>query len=62
MEIRKTEDDLRPEYDLAKLGPGIRGKYYQQATAGPRVFLIAPEAEEVLPTGGAENRHENRRA
>ena len=30
---RKTrDDDLRPEYDLAKLGPGVRGKYYRQAT------------------------------
>ena len=52
----KAEDDgLRPEYDLAKLGPGVRGKYYQEAIAGPSVVLIEPDAEEVLPAGDSEN-------
>ena len=52
----KAEDDgLRPEYDLAKLGPGVRGKYYKEAIAGPSVFLIEPDVEEVLPAGDSEN-------
>jgi hypothetical protein len=55
-ESSKAEDDgLRPEYDLAKIGPGVRGKYYQEAIAGPSVFLIEPDVEEVLPAGDSEN-------
>jgi hypothetical protein len=54
---QKTEhDELRAEYDLAKLGPGVRGKYYQQATVGPGVFPIDPDVEEVNPAVDAENR------
>jgi hypothetical protein len=28
------------EYDLTKLGPGVRGKYFRQATAGTSLVLI----------------------
>jgi hypothetical protein len=49
-----VDDDLHPEYDLAKLGPGVRGKYYQQATAGPTVFLTESDVAEVLPAVGVE--------
>jgi hypothetical protein len=53
----KEADDLRPEYDLTKLGPGVRGKYYHQATAGINlVVLIDPNVEEVLPADDAANR------
>ena len=35
--MSKTDnDDLRPEYDLGKLGKGVRGKYlkrYKEATS-----------------------------
>jgi hypothetical protein len=31
---------LPVEYDLTKLGPGIRGKYYRQATAGTSIVLV----------------------
>jgi hypothetical protein len=31
---RRRPDDLRPEYDLAQLKGGVRGKYYKQAIAG----------------------------
>lgn len=56
-ESRKTEDDgLRAEYDLAKLGPGIRGKYYKQATAGTNLVLIEPDLAEVFPDGDSVNR------
>jgi hypothetical protein len=54
--LENAEDNgLRPEYDLVKLGPGVRGKYYQEAIAGPSVVLIEPDAEEVLPAGDSEN-------
>ena len=29
-----NRDELRPEYDLSQLKGGVRGKYYEQATAG----------------------------
>jgi hypothetical protein len=32
--MKSRGDDPRPEYDLARLKGGVRGKYYQQATAG----------------------------
>ncbi len=38
------DDDLRPEYDLAKLGPGVWGKYYDLAVA---------DTCDVAPTDGA---------
>ncbi len=38
----RKSDDLRPEYDLRKLGPGVRGKYYKRAIAGPIVVELVP--------------------
>jgi len=31
------EDDMRPEYDFAKMTGGVRGKYYQAYRAGHTV-------------------------
>jgi hypothetical protein len=28
--VRKRKDDLRPEYDFAKMKGGVRGKYVEQ--------------------------------
>ncbi len=56
-ESRKTEDDgLRAEYDLTKLGPGVRGKYYRQAAAGTNLVLIEPDLAEVFPDSESVNR------
>jgi hypothetical protein len=56
-ESRNTEDDcLQAEYDLTKLGPGIRGKYYKQAAAGTNLVLIEPDLAEVFPDGNSVNR------
>ena len=48
-------DDLRPEYDLSKLSGGVRGKYYQQATAGTTFVLLEPDVAEVFPDGHTVN-------
>ena len=40
---KKNNDDLRSEYDLSQLKDGVRGKYYQEATAGTNLVLIDPE-------------------
>jgi hypothetical protein len=38
---KKADEDLRPEYDLARLKGDIRGKYYRQA--GTNMKLIELE-------------------
>jgi hypothetical protein len=43
---KRTDDDLRAEYDLSQLKGGVRGKYYRQATAGTNLVLVEPERAE----------------
>ena len=53
---KKTNDYLRPEYDLAQLKGGVRGKYYREATAGTNLVLIEPELASVFPDTESVNR------
>src|SRR5207247_11188429 len=53
---RTTEDELRTEYDLDELGPGVRGKYYRQAKAGTNLVLIEPDLAKVFPDQESVNR------
>jgi hypothetical protein len=53
---KKTTDELQAEYDLSKLKGGVRGKYYQQATAGTNLVLIEAELAEVFPDTESVNR------
>jgi hypothetical protein len=53
---KKTNNDLRPEYDLSKLKGGVRGKYYLKATAGTNLVLIEPELTELFPDTESVNR------
>jgi len=48
-------DELRPEYDLAQLKGGVRGKYYRQAIAGTNLVLIEPELAEVFSDAQSVN-------
>src|SRR5206468_12296810 len=48
-------DDLRPEYDLAKLTGAVRGKYYERATAGTTLVLLEPDIAEAFPDGRSVN-------
>src|SRR5271157_5231176 len=52
----KRNDDLRPEYDLARLAGGVRGKHYQQAIAGSNLVLIEPELTHVFRDSESVNR------
>lgn len=52
----KKTGDLRPEYDLSQLKGGVRGKYYQEATAGTNLVLIEPELASVFPDTESVNR------
>jgi hypothetical protein len=49
-------DDLRPEYDLASLKGGVRGKYFDRATAGTTLVLLERDVAEAFPNGPAVNR------
>jgi hypothetical protein len=51
---RRGSDDLRPEYDLASLGPGVRGKYAARLK-GTTLVALQPEVAEAFPTSEAVN-------
>jgi hypothetical protein len=53
---RKPTSDLRPEYDLSRLGTGVRGKYYKRATSGSNLVLIEPDLAAVFPDAKSVNR------
>ena len=52
----RRNDDLRPEYDLAQLTGGVRGKYRRQAVAGTNLILIEPELARVFRDSESVNR------
>ena len=53
--ISDEDDDLRPEYDLAALQGGVRGKYFERYQAGTNLALLAPEVRAAFPTDAAVN-------
>ena len=53
---KRGSDDLRPEYDLASLKGGVRGKYYKQATAGTNLVLLEPDVARAFPDSKSVNR------
>jgi hypothetical protein len=53
---KRRSDDLRPEYDLARLKGGVRGKYYKQAIAGTNLVLLAPDVARAFPDSTSVNR------
>ena len=53
---KKNRDDLRPEYDLAKLKGGVRDKYYRQSAADTNLVLIESELSDPFPDAESVNR------
>jgi hypothetical protein len=53
---KRTDSEMRPEYDFSQLKGGVRGKYYKQATAGTNLVLIEPELADVFPDTESVNR------
>ena len=51
---RSAPDDLRPEYDLATLGPGVRGKYAGRLR-GTTLVALKPQVAAAFPTSEAVN-------
>jgi len=52
---QRDSDDLRPEYDLAKLKGGVRGKYFKRATSGTTLVLLEPDVAEAFPDAKTVN-------
>ena len=53
---KRRSDELRPEYDLARLKGGVRGKYYKQATGGTNLVLLEPDVARAFPDSNSVNR------
>jgi hypothetical protein len=49
------DDDLRPEYDLAKLGKGVPGKYLKRYRESSNVVAIDPDLTDAFPNAKAVN-------
>ena len=46
---KKTNGDLRPEYDLSKLKGGVRGKYAKRFQKGTNLVLLSPDVARYFP-------------
>jgi hypothetical protein len=51
---RRKADELRAEYDLAALGPGVRGKYADRLK-NTTLVALRPEVAQAFPTSEAVN-------
>jgi hypothetical protein len=49
------KDDEVPEYDPAKLGKGVRGKYYKRFQEATNVVVIDPDLTAAFPNAKAVN-------
>ena len=50
-------DELRPEYDLARLlRNGVQGKYADRYREGTNLVLLAPDVARAFPTEEAVNK------
>jgi len=45
----RKSDDLRPEYDFSKLGPGVRGKYYTRMVGRPIIVEVRADPDAPKP-------------
>jgi hypothetical protein len=50
-----ADDDLRPEYDLAKLKGGVRGKYAKRFRQGTNLILLSPDVARYFPDENSVN-------
>jgi hypothetical protein len=53
--VSGDDDHLRPEYDLATLKGGVRGKHLERYRAGTNLALLAPDVRAAFPTDDAVN-------
>jgi len=55
MSNSRKDDEAAPEYDLAKLGKGVRGKYNKQFQENTNVVVIDPDLTAAFPNAKAVN-------
>ena len=53
--MRKSNDELRPEYELKSLGKGVRGKYYEQYQKETNIVVIDTDLSEAFPNTKSVN-------
>jgi hypothetical protein len=49
VEVFSAGAELRPEYELAQLKGGVRGKYLQRYRSGTNLVLLSPDVAEHFP-------------
>lgn len=52
---KDNSDDLRPEYSREDFGKGIRGKYFDEYSAGTNLVLLSPDVAKMFPDEQAVN-------
>lgn len=55
-QVDETEDDLRPEYDLATLKNRVKGKYAEKYEGGTNLVLLAPDVAQAFPDSESVNK------
>ncbi|MBX7246698.1 MAG: hypothetical protein K1X53_14470 [Candidatus Sumerlaeaceae bacterium] len=53
---KQNSETIRPEYNLADLGKGIRGKHFSKYQAGGNLVLLSPDVAKAFPTSEDVNR------
>ena len=52
----RHNDELRPEYDLAKLKGGVRGKYAKRYCAGTNLVRLEPDVARIFRNDASVNK------
>ena len=56
MKKNEQSDELKPEYDFAKMTGGVRGKYAQRFSEGTNLVRLDPDLCDVFPDSESVNR------
>jgi hypothetical protein len=51
----EMDDDLRPEYDFARMKGGVRGKYVERYRSGTNLVRLDPDVAQAFPDEVAVN-------
>lgn len=52
---QEMDDELHPEYDLAQLQGGVKGKYAELYRQGTNLVLLEPDVAKAFPTAESVN-------
>ena len=55
MKSKSDKDELRPEYDFARLPGGVRGKYARRYASASNVVVLEPDVAAAFPTEQSVN-------